>query len=117
MSWQDHTPPHFHAIYGQWEATVSIEMKSILHIVEARPRGGHVLELLFDNGIRKAVDLSEILKGPVFQPLLEPDYFAQVAVDPVSGTVVWPNGVDLAPESLFALPEIDGPRNGASKSG
>jgi hypothetical protein len=90
-------------------------MKSILHIVEAKPQGGHVLELLFDNGVLKAVDLSGLLEGPVFQPLLEPGYFAQVAVDPVSGTVVWPNGVDLAPESLLALPAIEGPRNESPK--
>jgi hypothetical protein len=27
--------------------------------------------------------------------------FAKVRVDPESGTVAWPNGVDLAPEPLY----------------
>jgi hypothetical protein len=30
-------------------------------------------------------------------PLRDPDYFAQVQVDPEAGTIVWPNGVDLDP--------------------
>jgi hypothetical protein len=30
----------------------------------------------------------------------DPDYFARVSVDPEAGTVVWPNGLDLAPDVL-----------------
>jgi hypothetical protein len=33
--------------------------------------------------------------------LLDPVLFAQVAIDPVWHTVVWPNGADLAPEFLY----------------
>jgi hypothetical protein len=45
-----------------------------------------------------------------FRPLLDPEVFARVAVDPVCGTVVWPNGADLAPEALYALPGEDAAR-------
>jgi hypothetical protein len=34
------------------------------------------------------------------EPLQDPDYFAQVRVDPELGTVVWPNGYDLDPDVL-----------------
>lgn len=37
------------------------------------------------------------LHGPVFEPLTDADYFAQVRVDDQLGTVVWPNGADLDP--------------------
>jgi hypothetical protein len=37
----------------------------------------------------------------VFEPLRDPKYFATVKVDPEAATVVWPNGVDLAPETLY----------------
>ena len=38
----------------------------------------------------------------VFEPLADPAFFAQVRVAPEAGTVVWPNGVDMAPEPLYA---------------
>jgi len=37
----------------------------------------------------------------VFEPLRDPIYFAQVRVDPEAGTIVWPNGLDMAPEPLY----------------
>lgn len=79
----------------------------VLHILEASVRGRWSLRLLFDDGTRKTVDVRPLLTGAVFEPLLEPDYFARVVVDPVCGTVVWPNGADLAPEALRPLPESD----------
>jgi hypothetical protein len=37
----------------------------------------------------------------VLEPLNDPAYFAQAAVDPEAGTVAWPGGIDLAPEPLY----------------
>ena len=37
-----------------------------------------------------------------FEPLADQAFFAQVRVDPELGTIVWPNGVDMAPEPLHA---------------
>jgi hypothetical protein len=79
----------------------------IRHIRQARPSGGHTLELVFDDGTRKRVDVLPLLEGPVFGPLLDPVYFGRVELDPVAGTVAWPNGVDLAPEALYDLPSVD----------
>jgi len=76
----------------------------ILHIVNAEVAGGHRLRLEFDDHTQKTVDLRPLLEGPVFEPLRDPKYFARVVVDPVCGTVVWPNGADFAPEALYDLP-------------
>jgi hypothetical protein len=35
------------------------------------------------------------------EPLSDPALFALVTVDPESGTVTWPGGIDLAPEPLY----------------
>jgi hypothetical protein len=59
------------------------------------------LELVFDDGTRGRIDLSRILSGRIFGPLRDPAYFRQVVVDPDLGTVVWPNGADLAPDALY----------------
>jgi hypothetical protein len=63
--------------------------------------GDHRLRLLFDDGAAGDVDFSVMEWKGVFEPLKVANYFAQVRVDPESATVVWPNGVDMAPETLY----------------
>ena len=75
----------------------------ILRIVESEVCGPFCLRLAFNNGARKVVDVRPLLHGPVFEPLHDPSYFAPAKLDPVCGTVVWPNGADIAPEALFEL--------------
>lgn len=75
----------------------------ILHILEVEVCGPHSLQLLFDDGTRKRVNVLPLLRGRVFEPLHDPAYFARVTIDPVGGTVVWPNGADFAPEALYNL--------------
>lgn len=41
------------------------------------------------------------MSGPVFATARTPEGFAQVAVDAESGTVTWPGGADLAPDTLY----------------
>jgi hypothetical protein len=77
----------------------------ILHILSADVVGDHLLRLQFDDQTVKTVNCRSLLYGPVFEPLLDPAYFARVVVDPVCGTVVWPNGADFAPEALYELPD------------
>jgi hypothetical protein len=36
----------------------------------------------------------------VFEPLRDPVYFARVELDAELGTISWPNGADVAPETL-----------------
>ena len=80
-----------------------------LHVVEAKVCGPTRLCLAFNDGTRKTVDVAPLLTGPVFEPLREPTYFARALLDPVCGTVVWPNGADFAPEALHELTAVDEP--------
>jgi hypothetical protein len=60
-----------------------------------------VLELTFADGLSGEVDVLERMRGPVFSDARTPEGFAEAAVDPETGTVVWPGGADLAPDTLF----------------
>ena len=75
----------------------------ILRIAEVKVCGSHSLGLMFNDKAAKTVDLLPLLRGPVFEPLQDPGYFSQMKLDPVCGTVVWPNGADFAPEILHDL--------------
>lgn len=82
---------------------------SICRIHSVEVCGPHSLRLVFDDEVSKRVDVTPLLRGPVFLPLLDPEEFGRVLLDPVAGTVVWPNGADLAPEALYGLPDEDQP--------
>ena len=78
-------------------------MTAPYEITAAEHLGGYRLRLTFADGFTGDVDLADRLappNGPMLAPLNDVAYFAQVAVDRELGTVVWPNGADLAPEVL-----------------
>src|SRR5215472_16782509 len=63
--------------------------------------GDHVLRILFSDGLVGDVDFSAEHWTGVLEPLNDPVYLAQATVDTEAGTLVWPNGIDLAPEPLY----------------
>jgi hypothetical protein len=73
----------------------------LLHVTAARYIGEYEIEVCFNNGRRRVADLSGALHGPVFEPLKDKTLFGQMRVDEELGTIVWPNGADLAPEYIF----------------
>lgn len=76
-------------------------------IVEARPLVQHRLFLRFEDGVEGEIDIAKIVRFTgILAPLADPTYFAQVATDPETGTITWPNGADLDPDVLYA--EITG---------
>lgn len=64
-------------------------------VTTVKVRSPYGLNLTFDDGLERDVDLADKLWGPVFEPLKDPDVFAQVTIE--HGTVTWPNGADLDP--------------------
>jgi Protein of unknown function (DUF2442) len=60
-----------------------------------------VLRLTFTDGLIGEVDVLDRMRGPVFGQARTPEAFAQAAVDVETGTVVWPGGADLAPDTLY----------------
>ena len=74
--------------------------------------GDCVLRLLFSDGTVGDVDFSSERWTGVLEPLNDPGYFAQAAVDPEAGTVVWLGGIDLAPEPLYEQAKAHPARGG-----
>lgn len=76
-------------------------MTILPQVIEAQYVSDYSIELLFNTGLRKTVDFSHWLKGPVFEPLKTRSEFRKFFV--AGGTVCWPNGADIAPETLFSV--------------
>jgi hypothetical protein len=68
-------------------------------VIHAEHRGGFRLHVVFNDASENTIDFEPWLEGPVFEPLKNPQYFQRFFVD--GGTVVWPNGADIAPETLY----------------
>jgi Protein of unknown function (DUF2442) len=60
-----------------------------------------VLLLTFADGLSGEVDVLDRMRGPVFDDARTPEGFINVKADPETGTVVWPGGADLAPDTLY----------------
>jgi len=77
-------------------------MHPLATAVEALP--GYRLALTFDDGTRGVVDCTPWLyerETGLFAPLRDPVLFAQVYVNHEFGIIEWPNGADVAPETLY----------------
>ena len=75
----------------------------MLHdIVEVRHIKDFTVFLVFDNGVQGEVDLSQFVTFEgVFAALSDISKFAEVFVEKDIGTICWPNGADIAPETLY----------------
>ncbi len=69
--------------------------------VSVRVVAPYVIDVTFDDGHRREVNIEPLFWGEVFAPLRDFNLFRQAAVDPDGGSVFWPTGADLAPEFLY----------------
>jgi hypothetical protein len=73
-------------------------MPYLPHVVQANYQGGYRIHLAFSDGLEATLDFEQWLDGPVFEPVKDEAYFRRFFVE--GGTVAWPNGADIAPETL-----------------
>ena len=79
----------------------------IVRITAFKVLGARTLWLRFNDGVERTIDFSSVLAGEIYQPLSDPANFAQVRLDPEVHTIVWPNGADFDPETLYNWPEVE----------
>jgi hypothetical protein len=87
-----------------------VAMAAIPSVVAAEYRGGYRIHLRFSDNTAKVVDFRKWLDGPIFEPLKDTAYFQRFFLE--AGTVGWPNGADIAPETLH---QDKGVRGGPNK--
>jgi hypothetical protein len=85
----------------RFRSILSMDLAAHLHrIVELEVLGEHRLRLAFEDGLSGELDASNWDWSGVFEPLRDPTYFARVELDQELGTISWPNGADVVPETL-----------------
>ena len=68
-------------------------------VIRAEYRGGFRIHMVFNDELESTVDFEPWLEGPIFEPLKKTSYFRRFFLE--GGTIVWPNGADIAPETLY----------------
>ena len=74
-------------------------MHELLDVIHVKPLPNYELLLEFENGEHKIFDVKPLLDKGVFVALKEESVFQSVGLE--NGTVVWPNEIDIAPETLY----------------
>jgi hypothetical protein len=83
-----------------------MSVANLLHDVEfVEHLGGHWLRLRFDDGFEGEVDLRDVVSrfGGVLAPLADPQFVAQVRIQPDSHTITWPGELDLDPVVIYCV--------------
>ena len=65
--------------------------------------GDYKLQLKFEDGTLREVDLTQHLDGEVFEPLRKPERFQSVLLNSDLDTIVWDNGADMSPDFLYEI--------------
>lgn len=59
------------------------------------------IRVVFEDNTEQTIDLQFMLSGPMYGPLKDPAVFRAVKIDREVGTIVWPNGADFDPATLY----------------
>ena len=76
-------------------------MVALPAVVQAEYVNAYRIHVAFSDGSENTIDFSQWFVGPVFEPLKDVSYFRRFFID--GGTIAWPNGADIAPETLYAV--------------
>jgi len=63
------------------------------------PNDNYTLCITFDNEEHKVFDMRPLLDFGIFQELKNPQYFKEVK--PLHGSIAWPHGQDICPDTLY----------------
>lgn len=97
---QDLTPEE--RAYFEWEH------KNSHSAIAVEVVGPYSLHVSFDDGTDTTIDFEQPLRNiynkGMYEPLIDPAYFARVEVDNC-GVLTWPNGIDFNPAFIYKWDE------------
>jgi hypothetical protein len=79
-------------------------MKTIVarEVIEAKIIKDYTIKVVFDDFKKGIIDLRKYLGRGIFKELLDKKKFRQMKVVAELGTICWPNGADIAPDTLYS---------------
>lgn len=77
-------------------------MQHEIHTIKSiRITAPYTLQIIFGDNSHKIINFLPVLKGEMFGPLKNTEYFKRVMLDAEVKTIVWPNGADFDPSILY----------------
>lgn len=70
-------------------------------IISAKYISGYKIKVRFEDGRTGIVDLSKSMNEGVLKKLKDINYFKKFYVNKELGTICWPDGQDIAPETIY----------------
>ena len=68
-------------------------------VIKVVANDNYTVQIEFENGENKIYDMNPLLNFGVFKELKDLSYFKQVR--PFMGTISWPHGQDICPDTLY----------------
>lgn len=74
----------------------------MFYIINAKYISGYKIEITFEDGSNGIIDFSDYVSRPgLYKDLSDINFFKNFRVDSDLGTIVWNNGLDIAPDTLY----------------
>ena len=77
-----------------------IRNRTFQFVTDFEFRRDFIVSVTFEDGTRRDIDLKRYLRGPIFEPLRKSRAkFRELFLN--DGVLSWPNGADIAPETIY----------------